>query len=714
MALKREETVLEVVSTCIRAEHLNQLSAVVGQSPAVVGPALAQLLPLVVRTLAERTSRPHGVEFLWELTQQAQTNQVLSQLNALNIASQEGRGVLLLQGLLPDSYETTIARLAIKAGVPLAAYAPLVEVAVAAVLGTLGKYTTQHHLQPTELADWLQSEIAVAGSMHASQPQRSAAASLSAMPRHSGSGNAAPAPTFATRAGQWQEVGGGSIFTPQQAAPARLKGMQRWGWPLLLLLGLALGYGFFRWTEIPTPVASTEPSVPVTYTSAKTQPASVAPTTPASVPADGVPAGHYDSATDTYIYHTGQPLIITLSNGTTLEVGSNSTEYQLYRFLADPEQQVDSLNSAAGWINVDRVYFNSGQSTLTTRSTQQLRNLAAILRTFPRAQLLFGGHTDGSGDGLKNLYLSDARAQAAMRALAGQGISPRRLQAIGYGEATPVAANSGPVGRALNRRLRLKVVNKLGPLLPEPTVVQRNSAPLVAPVAGPVTEPASPTSSPRPVATQAVEVPALAEQTAQSPTTAEPAAEQEATGDSRYRVAVRTAYLFDAPTQVQPTKKYLRKGDILYGEDERNGLVKTSFRNPDGAVTTGWLKLQELQKLSETTTAAAPVRNAPKAARLAATTAPTGFNKSASTVPAVGARAKANPNGSVTAVVRVAKSYFFNSPNLSQPETRKAHCVRGDKVQLVKDGGDAVYVTFTNWEKVTTAGWMRKDALDYN
>jgi hypothetical protein len=179
-------------------------------------------------------------------------------------------------------------------------------------------------------------------------------------------------------------------------------------------------------------------------------------------------------------------------------------------------------------------------------------------------------------------------------------------------------------------------------------------------------------------------------------------------------VAVRTAYLFEAPTQVRPTNKYLRKGDILYGEDERNGLVRTSFHNPDGAITTGWLKLQALQKLPEATAVTAPAHKASKLGRLAATTLPTESHEPASTGLSVGARANALPNGSATAVVRAAKSYFFNSATLSQPETRKAHCVRGDKVQLIKDGGEAVYVTFTNWEHVTTTGWMRKDALDYH
>ncbi|WP_375436488.1 OmpA family protein [uncultured Hymenobacter sp.] len=706
--MKREETVLEVVSNCIRAEHLNQLSALVGQSPAVVGPALAKLLPLVVTTLAEQVSRPHGVNFLWDLTQQAQATQVLTQLDAMDIASWRGRGVLLLQDSLKDTYETTIQLLATKAGLPSTSYGPLVEVAVAAVLGALGKYTAEHNLKPVELSDWLQTQ-SVAGSSSRSKSKPKATTSQPATSRRKTPVKPTVAPTFATRAGNWQEVGGGSIFTPQQAAPVT-KGNKRqlWLWPLLLVLGLALGYGFFRWNNTPRSVASTEPATPVKRTATTTQPNVAAATAEGAAATTKVPAGQYDSATDTYIYHTGQPLVVTLFNGSTLNVGANSTEYQLYRFLADPTQQVDPLNAAAGWINVDRVYFNSGQATLTAKSGEQLRNLAAILRTFPRAQLLFGGYTDNRSSGPENLRLSEARAQSAMRALIAQGISPRRLQAVGYGEVAPVASNNTPVGRALNRRLVIKVISELGPLLSAPAVAEQAAVPLPAAAGATVTPSTKPLPS-QDTANQPTQQPTVGEEVASSEVPVEPATEQ-VEADSRYRVAVRTAYLFDAPNQVQPTKKYLRKGDILYGEDERNGLVKIRFWNPNGALATGWLKLRELKKLSEDEATDLDQTDSEPDSMEAK---PAEADNSASAVPAPGARAKPTSNGSATAVVRVAKSYFFNSPDLNHPEPRKAHCVRGDKVRLGKDGGAAVYVTFTNWQNVTTTGWMRKDALDY-
>lgn len=175
----------------------------------------------------------------------------------------------------------------------------------------------------------------------------------------------------------------------------------------------------------------------------------------------------------------------------------------------------------------------------------------------------------------------------------------------------------------------------------------------------------------------------------------------------RYRVAVGTAYFFDQPEQSTPNGKYLRRGDVFYGEGESNGFVKTGFVGPNGTRSTGWLKRQELSTLAASPTAAAarrapaPETEAPEPldADVAADNSRVGSSPPAA----------ASGNGARRAVVQVDRSYFYNSPDLATP--RKAHCVRGDKVRLGEERGAAVYVTFTNWENVTSTGWMRKDAL---
>ncbi|ALW86476.1 hypothetical protein AUC43_16105 [Hymenobacter sedentarius] len=200
-----------------------------------------------------------------------------------------------------------------------------------------------------------------------------------------------------------------------------------------------------------------------------------------------------------------------------------------------------------------------------------------------------------------------------------------------------------------------------------------------------------------------------APQTASDNAAAEPPGPLSGQG-RRYRVAVGTAYFFDAPQQSTPNGKYLRRGDVFYGEGEWNGFVKTGFIGPDGTKNTGWLKAQELTRLAESTAPAKAARTS--SARPSATVAQPNRTPMPTPATAPVQRASSNTTSGQRAVVQVDRAYFYNSPDLATP--RRAFCQRGDKVHLGESRGAAVYVTFTNWEKVTTTGWMRKDALRFN
>ena len=180
---------------------------------------------------------------------------------------------------------------------------------------------------------------------------------------------------------------------------------------------------------------------------------------------------------------------------------------------------------------------------------------------------------------------------------------------------------------------------------------------------------------------------------------------------SRYQVAVQTAYFFDVPEQSTPNGRYLRRGDTFYGQGETNGFVKTGFVQPNGVAGTAWLKLPELRKLAASpATSGARGSRLPRPARPPVGPAQSDESIAEATETADGvARSGTRATSGKTAVVQVDRSYFYNSADLATP--RKAYCERGDKVRLGESRDAAVYVTFTNWEKVTTTGWMRKDAL---
>ncbi|MEL6358078.1 MAG: OmpA family protein, partial [Bacteroidota bacterium] len=70
------------------------------------------------------------------------------------------------------------------------------------------------------------------------------------------------------------------------------------------------------------------------------------------------------------------------------------------------------------------------------------------------------GHTDHVGTEDYNLKLSQRRATAVRQALIEMGIGEERLTAIGQGESAPIADNSTPEGKAMNRRVEFIPTSK--------------------------------------------------------------------------------------------------------------------------------------------------------------------------------------------------------------------------------------------------------------
>ena len=166
------------------------------------------------------------------------------------------------------------------------------------------------------------------------------------------------------------------------------------------------------------------------------------------------------NADGNFEYNVGDLFQLSLFDNTMLEVGKNSSEAHLVKLIEDkslttPEQFKDN------WITLDRTYFKTGSDELTEGSEQQLKNIVAILKAYPKAAIRLGGYTDNTGSAEGNLKLSERRANSVLNKLVALGANKAQLSAQGYGAEHPICpANDTDECKAKNRRIDVRLTAK--------------------------------------------------------------------------------------------------------------------------------------------------------------------------------------------------------------------------------------------------------------
>jgi len=112
-------------------------------------------------------------------------------------------------------------------------------------------------------------------------------------------------------------------------------------------------------------------------------------------------------------------------------------------------------------------FFNSGQAVLLPGAAEKIERIAAVLAQHG-LELRVEGHSDNqpihNAQFNSNWELSTARALAVMQHLVDHsGFDPKKISVAAYGEYRPVADDSTPEGRRMNRRVDLVVVSSTPP-----------------------------------------------------------------------------------------------------------------------------------------------------------------------------------------------------------------------------------------------------------
>ncbi len=115
-------------------------------------------------------------------------------------------------------------------------------------------------------------------------------------------------------------------------------------------------------------------------------------------------------------------------------------------------------------IRLKGIQFPVGQAIIMPDNYLLLSKAQKAIRTFGEPSVVLEGHTDSTGTLELNKHLSQQRAASVRQYLiANQTLPAEKIIAVGYGPERPLASNSTPEGRAMNRRIDMIIVPEMQP-----------------------------------------------------------------------------------------------------------------------------------------------------------------------------------------------------------------------------------------------------------
>ena len=419
MESRMAPNLLRLVTDEFRGDTLNKVASAIGETPAKTQAALGGAIPALLAGIGSKASTTSGAGEMFDAIRSSNldTNQFATAASALaapnGISGLTAMGPSLLKTVLGDRVGGLTDGLASFAGINRASSGSLLSLALPIILSLVGR-------RAGALGG------GVAGLMSLFKGQNFLQDVPSGLAGALGLGGA----TAAARQGFAEAERHAAAYVPE--AP-RKSSWWKWVVPLALLAGLIwLLTSLFSRPEAPKVAVNTPPAPSVT-------PPAV---TPPSVTLPKVDLGAFIDKV--------------LPSGLSLRIPTNGVENRLIGFIEDKTKGVDKET----WFSFDRLEFETASDKLKPSSQEQLRNIAEIMKAYPKVNVKIGGYTDNVGEPAANQRLSQNRAVNTMNELVALGVDRSRLAAEGYGEQFPVADNSTEEGRQRNRRIDVRVTKK--------------------------------------------------------------------------------------------------------------------------------------------------------------------------------------------------------------------------------------------------------------
>jgi outer membrane protein OmpA-like peptidoglycan-associated protein len=113
---------------------------------------------------------------------------------------------------------------------------------------------------------------------------------------------------------------------------------------------------------------------------------------------------------------------------------------------------------AAPDYNFSNILFEFNSAVLKTASFETLDKAVLEMKKDPSVRFNLNGHSSAEGSPEHNMSLSVDRANSVKSYLVNAGFSADNFSIKGFGESQQVSSNTSEEGRALNRRVEIKVI----------------------------------------------------------------------------------------------------------------------------------------------------------------------------------------------------------------------------------------------------------------